>query len=363
MSRPQRILMTADAVGGVWRYAIDLGRGLAAADIHTTLAVMGPPPTRDQRAEADAAGLDIADRPYRLEWMDDPWDDVERAGAWLLELERQLRPALVHLNGYAHAVLPWRSPVVVVAHSCVRSWWRAVRRETPPPHVNRYTAAVSAGLGAAHIVVAPTVAMAAALKAEYGAPLTVCTIPNGHRSTRSASGPGQPAVEKTDIVFAAGRVWDEGKNIAALCDVAASLRWPVYVAGEMQSPDGTRCGPPGAHLLGRLSPGDLAGWFRQVSIYALPARYEPFGLSILEAAAAGCALVLGNIPSLRENWGGAAIFVSPDDRAGLAGALNRLIDRPDERADLGRRAVERASAFTIDRTVDRYVQLYQALTT
>ncbi len=33
----------------------------------------------------------------------------------------------------------------------------------------------------------------------------------------------------------------------------------------------------------------------------LPARYEPFGLSVLEAALSGCALVLGDIPSLRES--------------------------------------------------------------
>lgn len=361
MIQPRRILMTADAVGGVWRYAVDLGRELAARGFETTLAVMGPPPTPAQRAEASDAQLDLVDRPFRLEWMDDPWEDVEHAGAWLLDLEQQLQPGLVHLNGYSHAVLPWRSPVVVVAHSCVRTWWRAVRREPPPPDVSRYTAAVSAGLAAAPIVVTPTAAMAAALEAEYGPLLTMRTIPNGHRPAAAPPAHPEPRVEKADIVLAAGRVWDEGKNIAALCGVAESIAWPVYVAGDTTRPDGVGCELQGVHLLGRLSPHELAPWYRRASIYALPARYEPFGLSVLEAAAAGCALVLGDIPSLRENWNGAAVFVPPDDHAALAGALGRLIADAAERADMGRRAAARASAFTMDRTVDEYVQLYQAL--
>ena len=64
-------------------------------------------------------------------------------------------------------------------------------------------------------------------------------------------------------------------------------------------------------MLGRLSAGELADWYARAAIYALPARYEPFGLSALEAALSGCALVLGDIPSLREIWGDAALFVPP----------------------------------------------------
>ncbi len=58
----------------------------------------------------------------------------------------------------------------------------------------------------------------------------------------------------------------------------------------------------------------------EAAIFAHPARYEPFGLAVLEAAMAGCALVLGDIPTLRELWDGAAVFVAPGrpDRLGEA---------------------------------------------
>ena len=75
----------------------------------------------------------------------------------------------------------------------------------------------------------------------------------------------------------------------------------------------------------------------RASIYALPARYEPFGLSILEAALSGAALVLGDIPSLREVWGGRrASSSTPTTRPALAaGARQGLIEAPARAAAHG----------------------------
>ena len=47
---PRRVLMTADAVGGVWTYALDLAQGLNEADIAVRLAVLGPAPSPDQES-------------------------------------------------------------------------------------------------------------------------------------------------------------------------------------------------------------------------------------------------------------------------------------------------------------------------
>src|SRR5438477_12810194 len=120
------VLMTADTIGGVWTYALELTRALAASDVRVTLATMGAALTRDQRCEARRlATLDVVESTYRLEWMPEPWGDVAAAGEWLLRLEADVAPDVVHLNGYAHGGLPWRAPRVVVGHSCVCSWWHA----------------------------------------------------------------------------------------------------------------------------------------------------------------------------------------------------------------------------------------------
>lgn len=351
-----KILLTTDTVGGVWSYALELARGLQRHQVEVVLATMGNLLTPAQRVEAASiAGLQLCESQYRLEWMQDPWDDVQRAGEWLLSLEAEHRPDLVHLNGYAHGVLPWRVPVVMAAHSCVLSWWQAVRGEPAPPEWDLYRREVASGLRAADCVVAPTAAMLDAADRYYGPFPLSKVIPNGRDPRRYEPVPKEP------VVLAAGRIWDEAKNIGALGAVAEALPWPVYVAGEDCHPEGGRAEYPGLRPLGKLAPHILADWQGRAAIYALPARYEPFGLSILEAALAGCALVLGDIPSLREVWGDTALYVQPEDHTGLRDTLRRLIGNPEVRVQLTRRSRRRALMYTTEQMVERYLELYRTL--
>jgi glycogen(starch) synthase len=355
--RPLRqVLMTADAVGGVWQYALSLAGELRQVGIATTLAVMGPAPTRSQRRDAARSGVAILYRPFRLEWMPAPWNDVDEAGRWLLTLEREQRPDVVQVNGYAHASLAWKAPVVAVAHSCVCSWWRAVKGAPGHNELDEYRARVTAGLRAAHALVAPSAAMRQALRHEYGVTAPCHIVANG---TRVQARPGRPA--KEPFVFAAGRVWDEAKNMSSLMKVAPHLEWPIYLAGDRAAPDGRTAALDGIVPLGRLSTAATRRWFRRAAIYALPARYEPFGLSVLEAAAAGCALVLGDIPSLRENWNGAARFVPPDDLDALESTLQALIGDEGQRQSLAEAALVRARDFGLAPMREAYLAVYRSV--
>jgi glycogen synthase len=113
--------------------------------------------------------------------------------------------------------------------------------------------------------------------------------------------------------------------------------------------------------LGRLSPATLAAWLGCAAIFALPARYEPFGLSALEAGLAGCALVLGDIPSLRDIWDGAALFMPPEQPAALADTLRGLIKHAAHREHWARQARRRALEYTPERMAQAYVALYAEL--
>jgi glycosyltransferase involved in cell wall biosynthesis len=351
-----KVLMTTDAVGGVFTYCVQLGASLASLSTQVLLASMGRRLSDAQRNEARVAGVSVIESDYRLEWMDDPWLDVERAGEWLLELEDRYQPDLVHVNGYAHAALPWRAPVLLVAHSCVCSWWRAVLEGAAPERYARYRASVSAGLRAARATVAPTAAMLRCLEQEYGTCGRGQVIHNGLDLAPLASAPKQP------FVLSAGRVWDPAKNISLLAEAASGLDWPVYVAGDRVGPDDLQAPAlPPLRALGFLPREELARWMQQAAIFALPARYEPFGLSILEAAAARCALVLGDIPSLRELWTGAAVFVDPRDPAALRGALAELTRNGARCASLGDLARERAERYGAAAMAQRYADLYRSL--
>ncbi len=358
-SRPvRRVLMTADAVGGVWQYSVDLATALGARGIETTLAVMGPAMTESQSDELVRRNLRFVEAPFKLEWAESPWDDVERAGEWLLALESVIRPDIVHLNGFCHASLRWKSIPIVVAHSCVRSWWRAVHGVEAPPEWSRYSTAVAAGLRSARLVVAPSYAMLSALHDEYGAFGPARVIANGRECVDR-----MPAAApiKTDMVLSAGRLWDPAKNVVALRDVAPQLSWRVFVAGETDGNCLDLESATNITWLGRLSDAAMARWLARAAIYALPARYEPFGLSVLEAAAAGCALVLGDIPSLRENWSGAALFVPPNDRHALESAIRALIDDTAGRQRLATRAMESARRFTVARMATAYMDAYESV--
>jgi glycosyltransferase involved in cell wall biosynthesis len=352
-----RVLLTADAVSGVWRYAIDLASWLAARGVKIALATMGPPPSAAQRTEARMIrGLELHESAWRLEWMDDPWADVDHAGEWLLDVARRTRPDVVHLNGYVHAALPWRVPVAIVAHSCVESWWRAVRDEPAPGRFERYRAEVRRGLDAANVVIAPTDAMLRALADAYG-PVDGRVIPRGVRTVLY-----EPAA-KAQIVFSAGRLSDPANNLDALRAIGPRVAWPIVVADPQErsvveaSPDE----PNGVCVLGALAQGEIARWLAHAAIFALPAVYEPFGLSVLEAALSGCSLVLSDIPSLRENWEGTALFVDPRDRDALVRAISRLAWDAPARARLAAAARARGASFTRDRMGAAYLSVYGEL--
>jgi glycosyltransferase involved in cell wall biosynthesis len=111
-------------------------------------------------------------------------------------------------------------------------------------------------------------------------------------------------------------------------------------------------------MLGRVSRAELDRAFETAAIFAEPARYEPFGLAALEAGLAGCALVLGDVPSLREVWRDAAVFVEPDDDDGLESALRQLIDDSRLRADYAVRARRRALTYSPQRMARGYLAAY-----
>jgi len=365
-----KILMTTDTVGGVWNYALQLTRALLPRGVDVHLATMGAPLSRPQRDDARCiANLTVHESSFRLEWMRDPWEDVRAAGRWLLELEAEVGPDVVHLNGFAHGALPWRAPVLVVGHSCVLSWWRAVHgTDAPAAEWQQYRDAATAGLRAAALVAAPTQAMLDALHEHYGPLPRTRVIPNGRDvdapplGARDAFGryPRYDALH-TPAVLAAGRAWDESKGTATLVEAAPEIRWPVHVAGAETDPEGVRRLLPNVNALGTLTPEALQYWYRRAPIFVQPSLYEPFGLAPLEAALHRCALVLSDIPSLREVWGDAAVFVPARDPAALAEAVNRLIGDAALLMRHADAAYQRARTFTARRMASTYHECYARL--
>ena len=350
---PRRILMTGDTVGGVWDYSLQLIEALTPYGIEVTLVAMGGQPSTDQqRAAAALPNLRLVGSDLKLEWMPDPAADLRRAQELLLEVEAAFAPDIIHVNGYAAAAAGFAAPVVVVAHSCVPSWWRACRRQPLPAIWEDYCHSLRQGIATADCVVAPTRAFLRSFIECNGPATRARVIHNGRESRRYGPRTKRP------FILAAGRLWDEAKNIAAVCQAVATLAHPVLLAG-----DGIPSGPlpPKLELLGRIAGTDLAALMAEAIAFVAPARYEPFGLAILEAALSGCALILGDIPTMRELWDGVARFVDPDDPGALAEAVEGLLADPDAALSAGGKARRRALSYGAKAMAQGYVALYREL--
>lgn len=348
----RKVMMTADCVGGVWSYAIDLVGALAAHDVEVTLFVSGDVLSTTQMIEAGRLeNLTLVRSELKLEWMAESEEDTAEASALLRDLEMVVRPDVVHINGYAYAAAGFTAPVVLVAHGCVPTWWRACRGEAAPATAwASYRQGLAAGVAAADCVVAPTAAHLAAFTRENPRPRASRVIHNGRDGTLY-----ERTVEKAPVALAACRFWDEAKNGATLAAAARTMAHEVRVAGEgfPISPNVARLGP--------MPQAALAREMASASVFVAPSRYEPFGISVLEAGLSGCALVLADIASLRELWDGAATFVNPDDPAALARAMDDLLADPDAARKAGAAARRRARTYSAAAMAEGYARLYGAL--
>ena len=121
-----RLMMTTDAVGGVWTYATTLARSLGSSGFEVLLVTLGPGPTSAQKAAVHGCqGISVVETDLELEWQDPAGADLGHAAVELRRIADRFGPDLIHFNSFREATFDWSVPKVVVAHSCVNSWAEA----------------------------------------------------------------------------------------------------------------------------------------------------------------------------------------------------------------------------------------------
>ncbi len=211
-------------------------------------------------------------------------------------------------------------------------------------------------------VIVPSAALEKLIRSQFATHMgTLTQIPNGIAVDQFTRRQKEPRVLVATRLFAR-------KGVQHVIRALASLRAHGYVldvAGD---------GPQRAELEHQASeervPANFHGWlapellyplFERSRIFVLASISDNFPVSLLEAMAAGCAIITTRAGGCPEVVGEAGLVVEPDDVDGLRDALARLIGQPAFAEELGQRAMQRVrDHFGWPAIASRHEAVYQA---
>lgn len=190
---------------------------------------------------------------------------------------------------------------------------------------------------------------------------------NGIEVHRFTSVDPWPTVGPT--VFFLGR-HEERKGLEVLLAALPSLPTDIRVWIGSDGPDTerlkvTHAGDPRLEWLGRLTDEEKRRRLAAADIFCAPSLHgESFGVVLLEAMAAGAAIVASNLSGYRlvARPDKDALLVDPGDVSALATALNRVLSDEHLRDRLVASGRTRADSFSMSTLADRYVDLYRTVT-
>ena len=365
-----RVLVTTDTFSGVWTYTRELVSGLVTHGAYVTMVSFGEIPLPEQTSWMQPLhGLEYHPTAFRLDWMQEGEQDFQAAQDYLCAVVRDTQPDLLHLNQLSFGALPVNTPRLVVGLGDVVTWWLSVHGREPSDSawLDWYRDTIARGLTRADAVVTTSAWMEQMLRLAYTEAFEGHVVFPGRNPIYF-----NPYVNKEESVLAIGRLWDVGKQVALLTHHSHGI--PVCIVGaDSPVPSPTipvradiRVSTPRHEISvkGAQTESQLRSLYSRSNIFAATSRYEPLGLSAIEAAFSRCALVVNDTAMFREFWGDAALYFERNDAESLAQTVAQLRQDPELARLYGTRAYNRArERFTARRMVDDYLRLYRQLRT
>lgn len=265
------------------------------------------------------------------------------------------RADVVHRMGLS--LPPARVPEILTIHDTVS--WRFPDESPPEPHAAREARAAAA-------VIAPSQFSADDIGELFGLD-RVDVIPNGV-DARFFGAPPLDAAALAALGVTGRYVLHAGgsslrKNLEGL-----AAAWPLV---RSAAPDVTLVlsGPPsrrrhalfahlpGTVLVGRVPADDVPGLIAGADAVVVPSHHEGFGLPVLEAMAAGVAVVAADRSCLPEVCGGTGLLVEPDGSSIADGLVHALAGGAEiDRQVAAARA--RAAQFTWDASITSHADVW-----
>lgn len=149
-----KILMTTDNYGDAWYYSTELAGRLRRKGFEITLAIIGNPLSNQQKKQLD--GIAYFNLECKLEWMSNPWPDMQIAKDWLLKILKILQPDILHMNTYSMGDISDNIPVIVNINFLGFNRWKALMHKTNHSDLQFYEEKIGETLKSAHMIIAPS---------------------------------------------------------------------------------------------------------------------------------------------------------------------------------------------------------------
>ncbi len=363
-----RVLITSSADPDIWQYTVTLADELAARHgVEVLLLILGALPGEEQlamapRAQApNGAGVEIDQLDIPHETDGAPARVYAEAREEILRITLRWRAHVLHVNEHHLGEIGVSGmPVIVVSHGDLCGRRASVEGESPPLVDASYLQLIQQGLAAAACVVAPSTFVADSLSRWLDYRGVVRVIPYG-----LPAHPGGVSSPRAIDVVMAGRLWDSAVNVACFQSAAVRMRDRSFAAvGSLAPPGAYFIYPPHDRVqyTGMLSNLARRKFFENASIYVSPAVYDPCGLEAIEAALAGCCLLLSDTASYRAVWEESALYFDPRDPAVLRERIRELMGDTEVREAFVEFARQRAEElYGSERMGNAYHSTYQRL--
>jgi len=329
--------------GGLARYTAELSLALARCFPDDEFFLLSDQPFRMPPGS-----------PSNLQRGGGPRNSMERRW-WLWGMAREmgrLGVDLVHGPDFAVPYIP-RRPSVLTLHDLSPWMWRRaakrVRRRTP----------VLLELGIATMIVTPGEAVRKqAIERFRLRPERIVAVPEAAAVWFRPVAAGRPLGPATPYFLFVGTL-EPRKNLPALVEAWREVRRhhavDLVLAGRRRADFAALAEEPGLRIMGEVPDEKLPQLYSGALAFVYPSLYEGFGLPVLEAMQCGACVIASR--AVAEAAGDAAVYAGTPGE--LARAMSEAVARPEWRAEMGARSLQRAREFSWERTARMTHEVYE----
>jgi glycosyltransferase involved in cell wall biosynthesis len=207
---------------------------------------------------------------------------------------------------------------------------------------------------AATMIITPTAAIRSAVIEKFRLPKEkVVAVP---LAANSHFRPVAPALPFPYFLYVG--TLERRKNLGVVIEACRAAGVPLVVAGRAR-PGQNLENEPNLKVLGAVRDEALPGLYSGALACLYPSLYEGFGLPVLEAMQCGAPVIASTDPAIREVAGDAALLIDPADTAAWSAAIQNAETNPGIRNDLRIKGLERAKAFSWERTARLTQEVYE----